>query len=532
MKKLRERDGIETRSNKRAVNRHDRLSSAQEALEKLKSREKIPEDDRSSMALNLGKMIADAQKKDCTLTFSRLFKEAFGEERGVSFFKKKDRLICMPGQKPGKTHYSMGLHYLDLLKTLVSYIELPEAKSDEEQLRVAVLRLIEGTSYDYRGGYVDRTSVEYRKAIDKVFDKLVETVESQVNLDWMREWIIDNPLKIEGKTGVASTINLRSEYDLHYGGDALYVGGPLDSCLAPCVRIASLYRYHEVQKYICIEVNKDASAVSMRDILDAIEHLISEPGGLKHYSEKLSENYEKFLQYKGWQVSPGDKYFRDVKVQTLVDVELRYDEDLAKWTPLALLRLTKCNGNAFGDNEDVLPNVYSRDGKKVFEYFSEEGPESLYAVEDTVENGKTSYIVFEAKSFFNTDYLFVSPFPFVDSEDSKWNTGDAMWSDGCGFCPPESGFYELLLAKFDGRDFERNVDCEIDHLDPMDSPPARYVRAPANTLAYWIMRNMAYAPVEQRLDRLLLKDAKEKYEKLKSFSETIEREYEEAIGSL
>jgi hypothetical protein len=525
MKKSYERDGVETPNNKNAVNRHDRLLSAREALEKLKSREKIPESDRSSMALNLGKMIAGAQKKDQALTFSRLFKEAFGEERGVSFFKKKDRLICMPGQKPGKTHYSLGSHYLELLKTLVKYIELPDGQSDEEQYSVAVMRLIEGTSYDYRGGYADRARVEYRKELDKAFDKLVETVESQINLDWMREWVIDNPLKIEGPTGVASTINLQSEYDWGYGGDALYVDGPLDSCLAPCVRIASLYRHHEVSKYICIEVNRDASTISIEDIVEAIERLIGKPGGLDNYAEKLDENYIKFLQHESWQESPGDKYFGGVKIQTLVDVELRYDQDLAKWSPLALLRLRRCDGNTFGDGEGVLPNVYSLNDKKVFEYFFERGGESLYAVENTVEEGRASYIVFEEKSFFNTDYLFDGPFPFADDE-------DGMWNHGYGFCPPESGFYELLLAKFDGRDFEKNVDCEIDHLDPRDFPSARYVRAPANTLAYWIMRNMAYAPVDQRLDRLLLEDAKEKYEKLKAFSETLEREYKEAIGRL
>lgn len=512
---------IERSDKRNAVRRRVRLTSAQQALERLRGRGKIPESDRSVMAQNLGKMIAGAQQKDPALNFRRLFNEAFGEQRGENFLKKKERLISMPGQMPAEKHYTQGSHYLELLKTLVKYIGLPSEQSDEEQYTLAVMRLIEGTRYDYIGGYVDRAEVEYKKELDKGFEKLAETVESQVNLDWMREWVIDHPVRIEGHSGEVGRINFTTE-TAYYNGTCLDINQRVYSCLAPCVRIASLYSKHEVQKYIGVYVDNDASTTTPLDILKAIEHLIAKPGGLEDSgTEEFDENYNKFLQLESWQECPGDQGFTGVLLQTVFDIELRYDQDLAKWRPMMSLRQRYCNGHSYGD---PLPQVYSLTGKKVFQIYFEYGsPNTLFAVEHTIEEGRVNYIVFEDREWFFQD---ISTGQFTLNRDLE---EDLIEEGGLQFSPAESGFYDLLLASCFNTQ-ENNEDM-VNHLDCGDDP-ARYVRAPVHTLAACLMRNMAYAPEEKRIDQLLLKDAKDKYAKVKALSEMGEAEYDEAIGKL
>lgn len=527
MKKLHKRDGKETRNNKNtaAANRHGRLSSAREALEKLKSREKIPEGDRSSMALNLGKMIIGAQKREKALTFSRLFREAFGEERGVSFFKKKDRLICMPGQQPGKTHYSMGLHYLELLKALIKYIELPEGQSDEEQYSLAVMRLIEGTSYDYKGGHADRAKVEYRKELDKHFEKLVEPVLKEINLNWMREWTKDHPVSVKGPTGVAIDMKLQSHNNF-LGLGTLDIGGPTENCLAPCVRIARLYYAPEVSDYLDVEVKKNVSNVSVCDIQEAVSHLVGEEnlGDLDYYDDASDQKLAELLRHEDWQKSSRMR-FEGIRVKMLLDIELRYDEDLAKWKPLLLLRRPQIDGSIqiapssiiVSSRGDGLMEDFTREGRSVYQVFclgSDITP--VYAIEDKASEKVTTY-----KIFVDENYLeFGPPDSFFLGHDSE-----------CCFYPTDSDFYDFMLTPLDRETSDTEVCSEIGQVK-IDPALTGFVKAPANTMAYAILQNMAYAPERERIDQLLLKDAKEKYQKLKKLSEIGEREYEEAIGRL
>ena len=532
MKTLNKRHGAETPKNKNAVNRHNRLSSAREALEKLKSREKIPESDRGSMALNLGKMIVVAQKKDQTLTFSRLFKEAFGEARGVSFFKKKDRLICMPGQKLGKTHYVMGLHYLELLKALIKYIELPEGQSSEGQFSVAVMRLIEGTSYDYKGGYADRAKVEYKKELDKQFERLVETVSREVNLDWMREWTQDHPIFVKGPTGVVIDMELQSDGFTRNPG-TFDMSGSMENCLAPYVRIACLYDDIKVSDYLYVEIKKNVSNVSVHDIQEAVSHLVGKD--LAEYDEdSRAEQLDALVHHKGWQKSTDNQRFASVRVKMLIDIELRYDEDLAKWRPLVLLRCPRLDGttwdfrNSYFSSPTPSPLIVGSRGTTLYSMFDWVSVYEIfclgsdytrvYAVEDRASEKATTYKIFLDENHSHLGLqLFGSPFLGAQLEEC--------------FCPTESQFYDFMLTPFERENDGRDLIFEIGR-GQIDPALTGFVKAPANTIAYEILQNMAYAPERKRIDQLLLNDAKEKYKKLKKFSEIAEREYEQAIGRL
>jgi hypothetical protein len=57
-----------------------------------------------------------------------------------------------------------------------------------------------------------------------------------------------------------------------------------------------------------------------------------------------------------------------------------------------------------------------------------------------------------------------------------------------------------------------------------------FVKAPKHSISYYILTNLAYAPTDERIDQLLINDAKKKYAMLKEYSLLASKEYEEAIS--
>ena len=106
----------------------------------------------------------------------------------------------------------------------------------------------------------------------------------------------------------------------------------------------------------------------------------------------------------------------------------------------------------------------------------------------------------------------------------------------CGFYAPQKEFYDFLFAKMDDTPSEFEIETvsqlETDFSRNSYSYPISYVKAPTNTLAFWILNNLAYAPEEERIDTLFLEDARKKNRKLRDYANQCEKTYEEAISRL
>ena len=498
------------------------LSLARDAEVKLRSREKIAtEEDRATFASNLGAMVEKVQREASRdgrkITLSRLFQEAYGEQTGQSLFKKRERLVTFSYDKnPSEDFYVYGHNYLGLLKALLPYLDFPQDWSDLTKNAVAISHLIEGTTYDSPGGYADRARADYRREIEKCLSKLVDKVleDRDVNLDWMRQWVEDHGIGVLGTTGVMEEVIPSYEQNPQINQWSYSTGDVVESRLMPCVRIATVTIDHPVEKYLYLEIPKYEGQVNRAMIQDAACQLIGEENFADEYEEdSFPEKLNSLLQLDDWQRPTEKHHFYGPKIVLCIDLEIRYDEGLAKWRPVILLRHPQLN------NQNVTTDfMVSADGARVEEIFWELDSETApYAAEDTETRDSVSFNLFETELHvrYDLEYSILGQ------------------SEEGGFYPPQPEFYEFLLREipygWGEPQFEFNT---IRYADGKPSYEGGFVKAPTNTLAYWILKNLAYAPEEERLDQLLLKDARHKYRKVKELADRCEKEYQEAMSRL
>ena len=516
--------GVEKEAKRVTNYTSEALSLTRDAEVKLRSREKIATwEDRAIFAGNLGAMVEKVQREASRdgrkITLSRLFQEAYGEQGGQSLFKKRERLVTFSYDKnPSEDFYVYGHHYLGLLKALLPYLDFPEDWSEPHKYDVAVHQLIAGTSYDSPDGYADRARTEYRREIEKFLSKLVDKVleDRDVNLDWMRQWVEDHGIGVLGTTGVMEEVIPSYEHNPHINQWSYSTGDVVESRLMPCVRIATVTIDHPVEKYLHLEIPKYKGQVNGGMIQDAACQLIGEENFADEYEEdSFPEKLNSLFQIDDWQRPPGRHHFYGPKIVFCIDLEIRYDKDFAKWRPVILLRHPQLN------NQNVTTDfMVSADGARVEEIFWELDSETAtYAAEDTETRDSVSFNLFETELHvrYGLEYNILGQ------------------SEEGGFYPPQPKFYKFLLQEIPDSWGEPEFELNTIRYEPPDDEPSYeggFVKAPTNTLAYWILKNLAYAPEEERLDQLLLKDARHKYRKVKELADRCEKEYQEAISRL
>lgn len=505
----------------------EELAFARKVESRLRSKEKIRrEEDRVGMAKNLGAMFERVQQRvreeGGTFPLSQLFDEAFGEKSGESQYKKRGRLLALSSDEITSDDYAAyGNKYLDIVEALSRHLEFPEQWPEERKYHAAVSRLVEGTSYDYVGGYADRAIIEYQREIEKqlgkVVDKLLE--DKDVDLDWMRFWTREHPVKIKGPTGFIGTIS-SPDWSSCLGDSqigTLSVHGSVDNRLAPCVRIARVFSNYNISKYLTIKVEKQPSQITSEDIWAEVAKLVGEQFLEECHNaadyEELEAKLKELDEVEGWQESPGTQNFDGLWVKSFIDLELRYDEGMARWRPVILSRwpgAAQVQEFTYSIREDQLillvDTIY----------------DNVFAILDEASDEYACFLIFRADQFLHRN------------EPSKCPIFDQ--NVDCGFYPPQSEFYNFLLAKIG----ESPSRFEIETVDSSNNFPFQrslsyttgYVKAPTNSLAFWILNNLAYAPEEERIDTLFLKDAREKCRKLRGYADQCEKDYEEAISRL
>jgi hypothetical protein len=476
---------------------------ANEVEPKLRACKKFTLDDREIFARNLGRLIADIQMKH-EVKLSRLFSEAFGNS-AESLYKKRKSIVALPGEEvtPNKLR-SQARDYLVMLFALIPY---SRASSDDDQIcrALLILRFIEDSSYDSKMAIRDKMSAEFRREIKIQFDKLSTKIQRAVPIDYMYEWSRNHmPRKGLGLECVSHSI------------------------AAPSVRIAEVFT--PISKDIpVLNLKVDFSSVSEqsdKEISFAIQKALfaAYNGKLELHGEwDLSRQLEDFFDENADSVLQGEEFIWSTApvcycFRTYVDLDLRFSSLENKWSPY-LLWTTSLLPDCLSDSyEEAIVGPYPLHEKRIPICWSEDTLELLYADCDNFESG-------EVKLFWCNLFDF-PPFDRFRGTDNLGSlTLDGVIEDL--YCCSKEEQDEFLFNT--SRDDIHSFDYLLNNYYSMYD--VGHVPAPSDSFAKAILENLAYAPPEQRIDTLMINDAKTKFASFKKLVDLKETEYKTAIES-
>jgi len=510
-----------------AVNNAARLDAAQIAHDRLK-KESLSENDRIVLARNLGTLFQKCLDRKSSLSLRQIFIETFGIASGESAFKKRKRLVILPEENeiPEKLAQK-GRQYRDLALTLSQYIELPENEPTTSAEIISILRLIEGSSYDLSTAHKDRFNQEYQVEIDSKLRRLTDKVAESVDLDWMRTWSDMHTVPVVGMNGDVSRISLSKEKwseDVRYDVSNLNLDGEISCCLAPCVRLGKITSRLPIRRYIDVKIDSANSKERVSDLIrDALFKLLqSKTNTDDMVSDEEYIGYE-LEECEIWHNLPAhdDLYdYNSYQVCRNLDLELRYEEKSNKWYPCILSRYPSY-GNTYSSIPELLPYL------EIISACAD--VDGIFAAKNI---GPDKYRVFKTNGAYYIDSYSERWGSVLIESKNSWSAGKFRKIDDVDGVHPLDERYLSTLLQSDSEDLKSCYFTPlIDYWNDMrERENAYFVKAPNKSLAYYILKNLAYAPIENRIDQFLIKDAKKKYTMLKEYSLQVAKEYEEAIS--
>jgi hypothetical protein len=510
-----------------AVNSAARLDAALIANDRLK-KESLSESDQVVLARNLGTLFKKCQDKQPSLSLKHIFIEAFGIVSGDSVYKKRKRLVILPEEKEVSEKLAKrAWQYHKLAITLSQYIEIPENEPKSSAAILSILRLIEGSSYDLSTAHKDRFNQEYQVEIDSKLRRITEKVVESVDLDWMRTWSEMHTVPIIGTNGDVSRISFskgrwseRSRYDV----SNLNLDGEISCCLAPCVRLGKIISRLPIRRYIDVQIDSPNNEKEVADLIrDALLKLLQSETNTDDMvgdEEYIGYELEKFGMWRNF-VEQDDLHFgNSYRVYRNLDLELRYEEKSNKWYPCILSRYPS-NGSTYSSIPELLPYL---------EIISACADVNGIFVANKIEPDK--YRVFKIDGAYYID-SYSERWPGDESKfKTSWSAGPFRQIDDVDGVHALDGRYLSALLQSDSEDLESCYFVPLidNWRDKNERENAYFVKAPNGSLAYYVLKNLAYAPEDERIDQVLIKDAKKKYAMLKEYSLTVAKEYEEAIS--
>jgi hypothetical protein len=495
-----------------------RLEAAKSADVRLK-KERLSESDRTKLARNLGQMFEKCKEGHKELTLHKLFIDAFGETAGKSAHKKRYRHISLSTDSEPLTGLaSQGDKYRKLAIELSSYIDLPAKADQTERKYYAILRLIEGSSFDMSTGHRDRYHQAYRNEIDTQLRRLAEKVRSKIDLDWMRTFKRLHNFDTFGRTGVLSEIapegwsGTSSTLDLY--------GRHCDNSLAPCVRLGVVKAQIRIMHYIDIEIGCEDAGKTTEELIriKLAEKLeLSEPINEDNMDKTLVEKIQESVY---WKSNDDPRAWPAYYTKRLLDLELRYDEASDRWYPCFLLRFERTDEDLF-EPKEYMESFSAGEIFTIFKsYFDDE---YCYAL----EYSKKVYRVFLVwKDHLDKGYCA----RHNEEIDPDWAISKFRGLyDNDATHPLDERYFDFLLSSQDDYVGGWNFEKALSHGD-LEWDRTFFVKAPDSSIASEILKNLAYAPESERLDNLLINDAAIKYQLVKQFAERGLKEYDEAIS--
>jgi len=502
------------------VNEGARFQAAKDAMDKLK-KEKLFTSDRLILARNLRVMFDKCVESKPALKMITIFIDAFGERSGDSSYKKSTRLMPKQTAKvSAETLSATGDQYRKLALALAQYIEVPAGSTKSDKDTYAILRLIEGSSFDSISAHQDRYDQEYQNEIGNRLRDLAFKVAEKVDLDWMRTWTKNHAISAYGRTGFLEQIYLGAEFD----EGSLELDGPIDNCLAPCVRLGTVTTRVPIRNYMDVELNDEKDAVSDAE---RIRQKLAEKLGVQIEEECYDSAVLDALESSEYWIS-SENNSCSYETTRLLDLEIRYDAASNSWVPCLLLRFEFKDGFVL-DIKEYIATESEMDLEVVFYFDNVDG---VCVAQKTSENAYRVFCIYDMSSLYDHGAPSVCRQP-----NSSWAIDDFRGLlDNEGIHPLDERFFSFLLQTEHESSwvFDRAIDCRTPFSFDDDGYDGGeyFVKAPDGSLSSKILKNLAYSTEERRLDTLLIKDATGKYKLLKEFAERVSKQYEEAISKL
>lgn len=532
-----------------------RLDSAKSSRDELKKISRVPLDDRPLLAGNLGKMFLAARRRD-QLTMKDYFQMAF-EKEWESHYKKNKRYIRLDGD--AENDDSQGIHHGEYLAAGIGYFRLAKALSmprttgqvhtPEDQELLAVLRLVEGTSFDSLHARIGRRRQDQERKLIDTIQKVVSMVESKADLNGFLEnatsinlgvpcdWPQEGSLSLIAGTGwgsalkVETTVVLEEHYRLGPSIPICEVGTPAALASFALVRVPkSRTEYLGLSSSVGYSIHEVFGLTGEKDISEG-DYL---KGGAWSLFDALSGQYE-------WEAVRELRLLNErqdnlgsilasldpaLETKLQVHFQVRFDTLYGQWKPAFSVQRV---------GEAPIAELHETEIRSGRPFGNLRGKVELPG----------NWAPFVDLPMYETSdsRLFVVAWP--KWEGAMFELDDALRSDD----PRDvriidENFYKSILGCHRGTFVlpgREAVDFLLEPLDPeiysidflVNVPGKGFTEFQQGSLAEAIARNLAYAePADVRIDDLLLSDARMRAAKLQAFVNECRAEYEKRLSRL
>lgn len=504
------------------------LKHAPKAREKLSTTPRVPKMDRPILARNLGRMVERAFGDGHKSKIPKLFDTAFGLGIGESHFKKRKRYIQLTedalSAKNTDSYVAHGKDYLNLALALAQQIAVDLELSNDEREKLSILRLVAGTSYESRTGIAEREESEQRVELQRRLDQVVERVATSVDLDWFRYWTQRNPIGVVGETGVMSKPTLLENAEGSWGRLLDIDEGiswKYENRIAPCLLLGYVDSRVELEGGLQFYVSeKDINSSGEKAALET--GLLAELAKFNLYPDEDIGSLPDFTDHPNWTGDP----LPGLYVRKRLDLEIRFDPTTDRWKSCILLRYSR------SENHDALFSIIPHRIKmgssewniqrRIMNIGWSESGESIFAgrISDAPQHPGAENRIYKSIAFscYPDDFMNQG----VDNHDKC--VLDFLDTDQAAFVIPSEKGFKFAFGNVQSRTHQLKYEIETSE--------GKYSPAPQESVAGAILRNLAYAPEENRIDTLLINDANDRFEKVTELANKVRSDYESGISRL
>lgn len=507
-----ERLGAAERQQELTDARRNQLLHASEEIRARLKNIKLSKEDREIFARNLGEMYQNSQNWRNRSLLS-LLTQSFGEADGLAKNKKRKALVLLPNELPPES-YELRARAYDYI-ALAEHLCRSPGVSKLETDKLAVAKLVHGSSFDYQASHLDRMKASTLVDVYKCLNDMTRRVLSSVDMNWLYAWSQNHPYKTVGPAGKLESIGFsRSETSINYE-----VRGPVSNNTCPCINLGT------VDKEL-----KDISGVNLGTVESCSDQALL---------KKLRSRFDQKLCEAGLCPISDYEYIGDeetdpagslaeifdmlagvqepVNIETTrrLDLEIRYDSILEHWKTCLLLRPIQTESYEFDD----LAGKTIRIGLEV--NFVTNECFSLLAIQTNDE----SWVAFHLPDYAATHFIGECVDSMTDCsnflQEYQLTVDQLIWDKTVFGYEQGSQLFDSLLLK---------TAPSIGFNDDWATGD-EYTPAPTGSVAEHILKNFCFAPANRRIDELLLADAREKFTKIAEFAEQKSKGYRTALNA-
>jgi hypothetical protein len=359
----------------------------------------------------------------------------------------------------------------------------------EELSRVATAKLIEGSSFDSSLSVDQRLEDEYLNDLKPVFDRILDNISKQVDLQWVRA--LSNYGTLSDADGNTFSLDVFDDYPDDVAIASIELG-------YVCGRITESLTYNPKGDFF-VKDNADIDA----QILDVV--IGDKSLGLQLEDETLLDK-EGLIEQKLESLRG-----KTVRFNSLIDsetiyerrsiyLEVRFDMTDQSWKLVLRNNKNRAPNELYSDIFDrdlyFVSDIYSanhdfpvpvarilaRDNRQILTGWNDC---NIYLISPTWVND----VFWDAKPLDSGEELFESENPMSEMSISRVQ----------GY----PGFSEALAQKLTGSSYLSSMDEQL------------ATSAPKDSIADFILRNVTTAHEEHRIDNLLARKAKETFDQLR-----------------